>query len=368
MEKITLREKEILNIIKLDPSLEQEEIAKRLGLTRSGIAGHLARLMKKGYLKRGYILQEQMEGVATIGGANVDIKGIAMEDFHLGSSNPGIIVKTPGGVARNVAENLAKLELPIHLFSVIGQDEEGDWLLKATNESGVQTGFVERLNHQGTGSYLSILNESKEQIASISDMKIMESFNQELMLKHLPHILSAKIIFIDTNLPSETLHILFQKLKEKEIPIIVDPVSVAKASKIKDYLRQIDLITPNKEEAEVLTGITINSENTLRLAAKELLEKGVKNVVITLGAEGIFAATKGKKLFIKGPRVDVIDTTGAGDAFVAGIIYGLYQQQDLFTACHYGHTMAAMTLEREETVAKDVTREILENKVGELLS
>lgn len=368
MDNITKKEQEIIEIIMSNPLLEQEEIAKRLGISRSSVAGHLARLIKKGYLQRGYILNKQVEGVAVIGGSNVDIKGISDTAFRHGSSNPGKVFKAAGGVGRNVAENLARIELPTTLFSVIGEDSEGDWLLDITTKAGVNTKYVERMSDGNTGVYLSVLGENKEQVGSIADMQLIDRFTEELLMKHISILTTAKFIFVDTNLPQSSLAFILKYLKEKEIPVILDPVSAKKAVKIKEYLDTIYLITPNKEEAEILTDLKIESAKDLDKVAQKLFSLGVQNVVITLGSEGVFVATPYKQSFIPSPKVDVIDTTGAGDAFVAGIIYGLYNENDVFTACKYGHTMAAFTLAKEETVVTSLSQQVIETKMKEMFS
>ncbi|MFT9487595.1 MAG: carbohydrate kinase [Tepidibacillus sp.] len=366
INQLTSKEKEIIEILRKNPFIEQEEIANQLGLARSSVAGHLARLSKKGILQRGYILNERMKEIAVIGGANVDIKGIADGSFRLGSSNPGKVYRTAGGVARNVAENLAKLQLSTFLFTVVGRDEEGDWLLDVTQKAGVNIQYIERLANERTGKYLSILDENREQVGSISDMQIMERMD-ELFLQNLyPKLITAKIVFLDTNLPQSTLVPLIHWLKDKETMIVIDPVSAKKAEKLKGYLEDLDLITPNKEEAEILTGITIKSKTDLNRVVYEFFSQGVKQVVITLGAEGVFVATPEIQEFLPSPKVDVKDTTGAGDAFVSGIIYGLVNDKELIEACKYGHTMAAITLKREETVVHDLNIHILEQLKKEI--
>lgn len=366
MDKITKKEQEIIEVIRNNPNLEQEEIAKRIGISRSSVAGHLARLTKKGYLQRGYILNKRVEGVAVIGGSNVDIKGISDTAFRHASSNPGQVYKAAGGVGRNVAENLARIELPTTLFSIVGQDSEGDWLLDITAKAGVNIKYVERMSGGNTGIYLSVLGDNKEQIGSIADMQLLDRFTEELFMKYLSVLTTAKYVFIDTNLPQASLAFILKYLKEKQIPVIIDPVSAKKAIKIKDYLDDIYLITPNKEEAEVLTGLKIETEKDLEAVAHKLFLLGVKNVVITLGSEGVYVASTIKEGFIPSPKVDVVDTTGAGDAFVSGIIYGLYNENDIFTACKYGHTLAAFTLTREETVVTSLSQKVLESKMKEL--
>jgi len=312
------------------------------------------------------IEKNEKKGIAVIGGANVDIKGISATDFHYGSSNPGKVYKAAGGVARNIAENLGRLNLPVSLYTVTGDDQEGNWLIDVTAKAGVDTRYVKKVNDRRTGIYLSVLNESKEQVGSIADMEIFESFNKEYINQVIEQINSAKIIFLDTNFSEERLAYIFELLDMKDTIIVTDPVSVKKAGRIKGFLDKVSLITPNKEEAEVLTGIKIESEKDLKIAAQKLRESGVKQVVITLGAEGIFAVTSKQSNKYPGPDIKVVDTTGAGDAFLSGVIYGLYQNLDIFEASYYGLAMAAITLQREESVASDLTVDLLKNTKKEL--
>ncbi|OEF99034.1 hypothetical protein BHF71_02255 [Vulcanibacillus modesticaldus] len=366
MNQLTSKEKEVIELIKKNPFLEQEEIAKQLGITRSSVAGHLARLIKKGILRRGYILDENLEGIAVVGGANVDIKGIAEGGFKYQSSNPGVVHKTAGGVARNVAENLARLNVLTTLFTVVGNDEEGRWLLDVTGQAGVNIQHVAQFFDEKTGLYLSILNEKKEQIGSIADMQIMERFDQEIVQDIIPKLIHHKMVFVDTNLPKKSLNLIIEGLNEKKLPIIVDPVSVKKSAKLKDLLKGIRLITPNKEEAEFLSGIEIEKESDLIKVAEFFFVHGVEEVVITLGAKGVYVATPNKQQLLSSPNVQVKDTTGAGDAFLAGLIYGLKKYNDIFEACNYGSAMAAITLSRVQTVASDLTEDLLENTRKEL--
>lgn len=368
MSQLTKKEIEIIDVIKKNPYLEQEEIAYLLGISRSAVAGHLARLIKKGILQRGYILNESIKGIAVVGGANIDVKGMAATPFRKGSSNPGKVFKTAGGVARNIAENLGRLKMPVSLFSVVGHDEEGEWLIEVTRNAGVNTQHVERIIGERTGLYLSVLDENKEQVGSISDMGIMDRFDESILNKLYPKLLNEKLVFIDTNLPQETLIQLVKWLKDKDISIVIDPVSAKKAEKLRGLLDGVELITPNKEEAEILTGITISSEEDINSVAEHFFSQGVKKVVITLGAEGVFIANLDKRAYLPSPNVEVKDTTGAGDAFMAGVIYGLVQNKDIFEACKYGHSMAAITLSKEQTVAEDLTDTLLEKSKKELFA
>ncbi len=367
MNNITDKEKRLVELLRSNPYFEQEELAAQIGTSRSSIAGHIARLVKKGILQRGYILKDNLDEIAVIGGSNIDIKGISKESFRFESSNPGDIIKSAGGVGRNVASNLGKLQIPTSLYSAVGSDDDGEWLIRVTNQSGVNTQHMFIIHNIRTGMYLSILNDKKEQIGSIADMKIMDRLDKDFLINYLPSINRAKMVFIDSNLSSDTLNFLLKWLKSKGIPIAIDPVSAKKALKLKGLLKDVELFTPNIEEAEVITGMAIQSDNDLRNVANYFLEKiKVNNIVITLGDKGVYVANDKEHKLLPSPKVNVVDTTGAGDAFIAGVIYGLNIEKDIFEACKYGSAMAAITLSRAETVADDLSVLLLENKRKEL--
>lgn len=299
--------------------------------------------------------------VAVVGGANIDIKGTSYTLFRHNSSNPGLVYKSAGGVGRNIAENLGRLQVPTSFYSVIGDDSEGEWLLNYTEKSGVNVNNVIKISGKRTGQYLSLLDEEKELIGSIADMGIMECFNYDLLIKLLPNISSAKIMFVDVNLPRETMKQLIEWAHNKNITIIIDPVSSKKAIKLKGLLKGIKVFTPNLEEAEILSGITINSNADLINVSKYFLDVGVENLILTMGSKGVYVANKDKQELLESPKVEIKDTTGAGDAFVAGVIYALINNMDIFYASTYGMALAEITLYREETVADDLSIDLLEN-------
>lgn len=367
MNNITNKEKRLIELLRSNPYLEQEELALQIGISRSSIAGYIARLVKKGVLQRGYILKENLDEIAVIGGSNIDIKGISNELFKFESSNPGDIIKSAGGVGRNVAANLGKLQVPTSLYSVVGSDDDGEWLIRVTNQSGVNTQHMFIIHDAKTGMYLSILNDKKEQVGSISDMKIMDRLDKEFLINYLPTINRAKMVFLDSNLSQDTLSFLLKWLKSKNIPIAIDPVSATKALKLKGLLKGIELFTPNKEEAEVLSGMAIHSNNDLKKVADYFLEKiKVNKIIITLGDKGVYVANSKEHKLLPSPKVDIIDTTGAGDAFISGVMYALNIDKDIFEASEYGSAMAAITLNRTQTVADDLSVTLLENKRKEL--
>ena len=130
------REQQVLALIRQDPMLPQQAIADRLHISRSAVAGHIMKLTNKGLIKgRGYVLSNT-PFVAVIGGANIDIHGKSNDTLQERDSNPGQVHTSAGGVARNIAENLARLGVDCRLITAVGKDHHGQMLLRLARDAG----------------------------------------------------------------------------------------------------------------------------------------------------------------------------------------------------------------------------------------
>ena len=210
-----------------------------------------------------------------IGGANMDICGAASNSFKIKDSNPGIISMSAGGVARNIAENLALLECQCHLIAAIGNDDFGNSLLNQANAVGINTDKILKLENKKTSTYLSIVDDTGEMISAISDMSIVDTITPEYIENHDKIIQKASVIVLDTNIPEKTLSYIINRFKE--VPIIVDAVSTVKTMKIKKHLSGIHSLKCNKIEAEALSGI----EDDLNAIINWFHQRGVVRVYIT---------------------------------------------------------------------------------------
>ena len=138
-------------------------------------------------------------------------------------------------------------------------------------------------------------------------------------------------------------------------------LNTAPAQPLPDEIyRQLDMVTPNEVEAELLTGVPVADEAGAQRAADALIAKGVKNAVITLGSRGVFVATAERAALIPVPRVEVLDTTGAGDAFNGGLVTALSEGKDLFAAAKFANALAAVSVQRMGTTNSMPTRDALD--------
>jgi len=361
---LTQREREILEIIKGNPLISQQEIGQALGITRSSVAVHIANLIKKGYIKgKGYIVSEE-DYVTVIGGANIDIHGLPNQELKLKDSNPGAVRISLGGVARNIAENLVKLKISTNLITALGNDIYGNIIKNNCTTIGINIENSLILENKSTSVYLSLLNHEGDMEAAISHMDILDDLSLDFIKEKSGIINNSRIIILDTNLRQDTIEYITSSFKGKDI--FVDTVSTSKAIKLKESIRDIHTIKPNKLEAEALTGIPIYDEAGIWENINYFLRKGVKRVFLTLGKDGVYYGDQENKGLIKVPKVKVKNTTGAGDAFFAGLVYGYLNEFDIHKIAKFAVGASIMALSREETINPDISVENIERLVKEL--
>ncbi|MBD0382549.1 carbohydrate kinase [Paenibacillus sedimenti] len=353
------REQQILALIRQNPFISQHEMASSIGISRSAVAGYITTLMKKGIIRgRAYVTADEST-VMCIGGANLDSKANSKQAIRLASSNPVTVTESCGGVARNIAETLAGLSCQAALLTVVGDDKSGQWVLEETKKRGVDVSQSIVLHGEKTGTYTALLDATGEMFLAFANMEIYDKCSPALLFEKWSHIAAAKLVIADTNLPAETLKELVKRCGEEGIPLFIDPVSSEKTKKLPKQLLGVTAIFPNLEEACELAGITITADPDLAKLAEAIRERGVKHVFITLGSKGVmYHGEEGSRLFAPIPT-SVVEVTGAGDALVAGIAYGVLHHKTFMEACSYGIAAAHITLQTAESVARELNEERL---------
>lgn len=351
------KEKEILQLIKLNPFITQQELSQQVGLSRPAVANYIASLTRQGEIKgRAYVLREE-SSITCIGGANVDRKAQSTHKVRLYSSNPVSFTESCGGVARNIAENIRRLGLHCVLLTAVGEDKEGDWLLQDARSKNIDVSQVWRLAAERTGTYTALIDVSGEMIVSMADMDIYDKITPALIEERWSYIASSQAVFLDTNLPQESIKYILQRCGEQGIPVYIDPVSSTKAEKLPANLESVELILPNQEEAELLATMKIKSIEDCHAACLRIQARGVTNVIITLGEQGAYYASPDASGHLLPFPTDVKDVTGAGDAFASTVIFALAKGEDLPVACQLGLAAAALTVQTEESVSSQLQPE-----------
>ncbi|WP_338884788.1 PfkB family carbohydrate kinase [Xenorhabdus sp. TH1] len=340
------RENQILQLLKRDPFIQQQEIADILGISRSCVAGHIMNLSKKGYIKgKGYILSNDVYTV-TIGAANIDLTSYASAKLIYEDSNPGKIISTPGGVGRNIAQNISLLKKESYLISVIGNDANGNALFDHTKSAGVNVNYFYQLEGEKTSMCNSVIDENGKCVVTVNDMSILEKLTPTLLSQAKSLIQHANVLVIDCNLTEEALKWLFNH--SGNVPIFVDTVSRSKAAKIRHFLSQIHTLKPNRTEAEILSGIKIETPKDAAVAAHWFHQQGVQRLILSMDAEGVYYSemdnTSGCSSAI---NTHIVNANGAGDAMMAGLVHCWLEGMELKESVRFAQQCSALTLSSE---------------------
>ena len=362
---MTDREKEILDILKENPMISQQELADKLCITRSSIAVHITNLMKKGYIKgKGYILRKNSY-VTVIGGSNMDIQGVPGKSLVMFDSNPGRVDISLGGVGRNIADNICRLGLGTKLISAIGNDLYGNKILSECKSYGIDVDDCYISNEHSTSIYVSILNGSNDMQVAISHMDILDKLDMSYISSKHQSINDSLAIVIDTNLSEDVMDYITTTFSH--IPIFVDTVSTSKCMKIKNMIGRFNTIKLNQYEAEALSGMKIDGIDDIKLCSQYFLNKGVKNVFITLGKDGVFCANAENSVHVKGVKVDIVSATGAGDAFTAALVYSYLNVFDIEYTAKFSMAASIIALSHENTINPNMSVENIKKILEEMI-
>ena len=293
--------------------------------------------------------------VSVIGGLNIDLQGSSVNPLVFNDSNPGEIVMSAGGVGRNIAENISKLNIHSKILSYVGNDALGDFVVNKSSLSGVDTSFIKKHSHLPTSQYLSVLDDNNDMLVSISDMRIIEEMTIQDIDKWNLTIEQSSAIVVDTNIPIPVIEYLTDKYSN--IPLFLDPVSFAKTSKILKLIGRFHTVKPNRLETELISGVKITDNDSMLKAAKIIFDMGCKQIFITLGEDGVFyydGENFGQYLH-KG--VNMISANGAGDAFTAGVVYGFLKLNGIKETAEFASAAAVIALRSVNTISDDLSEE-----------
>ncbi|MFN4100799.1 MAG: PfkB family carbohydrate kinase [Pararhodobacter sp.] len=360
MDELTPQEAAVLEQISRNPFAGQQEIADALGVARSTVAAQIAQLMKRGHiLGRGYFLPGPTHLVC-IGGAVSDRKYRALGTVELETSNPVESFHSHGGVARNVAENLALLGDKPGFVSIVGADQTGQVLLDHLRSRGVDVSRVITAPGHTTAEYGAILNPQGDLVMGIADMGIFDLLTPDALSRIWSHFAGASWIFADTNLPADSLLSLIQRRGGGRYKLAIDAVSTVKARKLPGNLAGIDLLFLNIDEAAaILSQPRATSIEGALDAARDLCARGAARAQVSMGAAGLAVAGIEGEVIVPALPAMVVDITGAGDAVVAGTLHSILAGQDLPRAAVTGSLVGALTIETLGTVRADLSPSLL---------
>lgn len=251
--------------------------------------------------------------VLVIGGMNMDIGGSVSRCMVMRDSNPGIITTRPGGVGRNIAHNLSLLGLRVSLLTAVGGDLHASALTESCGKLGIDLQLTRILPGERSSTYLYVADQSGDMQLGISDMDIVKKIDPTYLQQHMDQINTFDAVVLDANLDTESLSYVAAHCTR---PLYADAVSSVKSHRLSGILDKLRAIKPNRLEAQALTG-----EADMEQAARVLSRQGVTRTFISMGVNGILAMEGEALLQVPCESVSVVNTTGAGDAATAAIVW-----------------------------------------------
>ncbi|MBQ9823455.1 MAG: carbohydrate kinase family protein [Solobacterium sp.] len=292
-------------------------------------------------------------GIVVFGAVFVDIKGYPVDKYIAGGRNVGYVVQTHGGVSRNVAEDIANVELRPTFVSVVDHSGTSTDVLKRLERHKINTKYIVRKDG-GLGTWLAVFDNSGDVTASISQRPDLSPIRLVLE-EHGDEIFStADSIAVEIDIDQKILKRIFALAAKygKKVYAVVSNMSLAMERR--DLLRECDCIICNEQEAGMLFSVEYENrtpQDFLDLLRRSIFTAGFRRMVVTLGSQGaVYASQDGESGYTPPQKVDVIDTTGAGDAFFAGCAIGLTYGKTLAQSCEIGTRLAASVICTKESV------------------
>ncbi|WP_035052116.1 carbohydrate kinase [Carnobacterium pleistocenium] len=363
------KEKRILEIIRENPFIAQQELADDIGLSRSATANLISGLVKKDYLLgKAYVLNEE-EPIICIGGANIDRRYLIKDTLIQGTSNKVQSRTNVGGVARNVAENLGRLEEEVMLFSVAGNDAE--WtMIEKHSEHFMNVKAVDKIEGSPTGTFMEVIDANGEMVLGLAEVDIFDKMTPEWISKHLSVLKRAKYLIIDSNCPKETIEFLNGFAIKYKIPIALLTVSVQRLANLPIFLNGIKMLITKHSETEAYFNMTITTDDDLKEAINRWLDKGIENVIISKGSTKIAFGNQesGTYIFNYTGEQDDRYNWGMNEALCAGLIHSRLQGKSIKESASIGLTNAYLTSQSLYVVRPNLAKNQLQNEYNSYLS
>jgi pseudouridine kinase len=299
--------------------------------------------------------------VLAIGAAGLDITGRLKNPPAPGTSSPAQVRPSFGGVAHNVALNLARLGQPVSLITAVGNDFIGRHLLADAAEAGVDVSASLQVEGHNTATYLAVLDTSGLLQFALDDMRTLSALKSDVIRQNAALFEDCAMVFVDANLPPTSLRTVISLARKAQVPVCADPTSTSLAGRLLPYLSSLYMVTPNLAEARILCGCEADESNPMDglQAARYLVNHGVSTTIIQMAESGVIYASSETNGHIPAIQTTILDPTGAGAALTATVIFGLLNDIPLDESVRMGVSAASLTLRYPGSCLPDLSLEML---------
>ena len=292
-------------------------------------------------------------GIVVIGATFVDVKGYPLAQYIPGGRNVGRVMQVHGGVGRNVVEDIANVELRPTFLSVVDETGLSDDVVRNLIRHKVEIRYIAR-RPEGLGTWLAVFDNDGDVIASISRRPDLSAIG-EVLDEHGDEIFSGAdsiVVEFDVEEPILKKVLDLAKKHRKEVYTVISNMAIA--MKRRDLLQRTAVLVCNEQEAGMLFSedyMGISPEEMQKILVKRVRLSGIPRIIVTMGERGaVYADSAGESGICPALRVDVVDTTGAGDAFFAGVAIGLTYGKTVGESCVIGTRLAASVIASRENV------------------
>lgn len=291
--------------------------------------------------------------ITVIGAANIDVTASPIGRYVPCDSNPSRVEISYGGVGRNIAHNLCLLGEQVRLFTVFGDDSIALALRDDCRRLGMNVDPILEVAGARSNYFICVNDHNGEMQAGAADMELMQHLTVEMVEAHISSINSSTAVVADCNVSEAVLHYLAEHCTTR---LYVDATSAAKAMKIKSMLgvaRCSPLVVKvNQVEAVALSGI----KGDVEAIARWFVDQGVTRIYITMGARGVYCHDGGNSVAVPSQAVNVVNATGAGDAFMAAVVHAELHSASMQEACTMGVEAAALALLSPTAVNTEISK------------
>lgn len=287
-----------------------------------------------------------MKKIAVVGSLNMDV---VIETPHMPECGETIsgknVTMVPGGKGANQAYAVGKLGGDVTMIGAVGMDTSGKALIDNLKSVNVNVSGIRQLDNSVTGqAFITVDENGDNAIIIIAGSNGLVT--KELIDENAEIIRESDIVIMQLEIPLDVVEYVKEFAIKEGKTVIVDPAPAV--SNIPDkFWKGIDYIKPNETELAILTGLKMETREELAQGARVMIEKGVKNVIVTLGGEGCLLVTEEKEEFFPSYKVKAIDTTAAGDSFTAAFALALSQGADYKEAIRLGQKVSSIAVTRK---------------------
>ena len=292
-------------------------------------------------------------GIAVVGPIFVDIKGYPDDTFIPAGRNKGRVEYVHGGVARNIAEDIANCELRPTLVSLVDETGAGMDVMKKLRNHKVNTDYI-RTVPGGMGTWLAVFDNTGDVVASISQRPDLEPLLDILEQQGDEIIANCDSVILDMDIDKEIIKRVLKLSRKYGKRVYAETANMSIAMERRDFLQEVECFICNIQEAGILFFDDYSQktpEEMVEILSERIAAAKIPSMIVTMGGSGaVYANDRGEKGFCPARKVEVKDTTGAGDSFCAGVVIGLTYGKGLKEACDIGTMLAASVIVTTESV------------------